>query len=209
MKNIVVINASPRMGWNTDTVVSEAARGAESAGAQIRRFDLYKLESFTGCVSCFGCKREKTLGKCVCRDGLAPVLEAIREADGLILGSPNYLGDVNAECRALIERLIFPMITYKKEVRSYAERRIPVLLVLTSNSPGAANTELMKRYKGMFEAFFGPTEYMTVGETLQVNDYTPFDWTMFNAEERRQRRETVFPEECRQAYEAGARLAGE
>lgn len=28
-KKIVAINASPRKGWNTDTIVTEAAKGAE------------------------------------------------------------------------------------------------------------------------------------------------------------------------------------
>ena len=55
-KKIVAVNASPRKGWNTDTLVSDAARGAEEAGAVVERFDLYRLEKFTGCISCFGCK---------------------------------------------------------------------------------------------------------------------------------------------------------
>ena len=90
-KKVVVVNAGPRKGWNTDTLISEAARGAEAAGAEIVRFDLFRLEKYTGCISCFGCKKEKNKGHCVCRDGLTPVLDAIREADGLIIGSPNYL----------------------------------------------------------------------------------------------------------------------
>ena len=32
-----------------------------------------------GCISCFGCKREKTYGKCVCRDGLSEVLDTSLE----------------------------------------------------------------------------------------------------------------------------------
>ena len=36
-KRIVVVNAGPRKGWNTDTLLSEAARGAESAGAELAR----------------------------------------------------------------------------------------------------------------------------------------------------------------------------
>ena len=45
-KKIIAVNAGPRKGWNTDTLVSEAARGAESAGAEVERFDLFKLEMF-------------------------------------------------------------------------------------------------------------------------------------------------------------------
>ena len=45
-KKIVAVNASPRKGWNTDTLVTEAAKGAEAAGAEIIKFDLYRLGKF-------------------------------------------------------------------------------------------------------------------------------------------------------------------
>ena len=43
-KKIVVVNAGPRKGWNTDTLITEAAKGAESKGAEIIRFDLSDLK---------------------------------------------------------------------------------------------------------------------------------------------------------------------
>ena len=94
-KKIIAVNAGPRKGWNTDTLITEAARGAESVGAEVERFDLFRLEKYTGCISCFGCKKEKFKGHCICRDGLTPVLDAIREADG-DHRIPNYLGDMTA-----------------------------------------------------------------------------------------------------------------
>ena len=96
MKKIVAINCSPRTGWNTATLVREAAQGAEDQGAEVRVIDLYALEKFTGCVSCFGCKLPQSLGRCICRDGLAPVLEEIRNADGLIPGTASK-GSLTAE----------------------------------------------------------------------------------------------------------------
>lgn len=209
MKKIVAINASPRKGWNTDIIVMEAAKGAESTGAYIKKTDLYKIEKFTGCISCFGCKREKNLGQCIYKDGLAPVLEEIRKADGLIIGSPNYLGDFSAAFRSLYERLVFQYITYNTEVQSYNNHRIPVLLIMTSNAPDDSYMELMNKYKAVFDSFIGPTEILAVGETMQVSDYSQFNWTMFNAEDRKVKRETVFPEQCRKAFEAGVRLAAE
>ena len=40
-KKIIAVNAGPRKGWNTDTLISEAVRGAESTGAEVERFDLF------------------------------------------------------------------------------------------------------------------------------------------------------------------------
>ena len=206
MPKIIAVNASPRIGWNTETIIRCAAEGAASSGAEVEYVNLYQLERFTGCISCFGCKRTENLGKCINRDGLYGVLEKIRNADALIIGTPVYFGDVSASFRALFERLMFQYLTYKKEVRSYNDRQIPVLLVLTSNVPAEYDQNLLDRYKGMFERFIGPTSTFVCGNTLQVNNYEDYNWTQFNVEEKRQRREEVFPQEKKQAYEIGTAL---
>ena len=131
LKRVVAVNASPRLNWNTDTLVQEAAKGAEEAGAAVEKFNLYRLEKFTGCISCFGCKMPKNEGKCICKDGLAPVLDAIRQADALIIGTPNYLGDISAACRALYERLVFQAITYRKNDMFHPGCEMRVRFIMT------------------------------------------------------------------------------
>ncbi|MDO4533646.1 MAG: NAD(P)H-dependent oxidoreductase [Coriobacteriia bacterium] len=207
-KNVVVVNAGPRKGWNTDTLVSEAARGAEEAGATVQKFDLYKLERFTGCISCFGCKREKNKGRCIYKDGLKPVLDAIREADALIIGSPNYLSELTASFRALYERLIFQSLTYTRENPCCNERPIPVLLIMTSNAPEDMYAGLLEGYQRTLSAFVGPTDVLVAGDTLQVKDYSKLDWewTMFDPAAKQQRHETVFPQQRQAAFEKGAAL---
>ena len=207
---IVVVHAGPRKGWNTDTVISNAAKGAEDAGAEIIRFDLFRLEKYTGCITCFGCKKEQSRGHCICRDGLTPVLDAIREADGLIIGSPNYLGELTASFRALYERLIFQNLTYNMETPCCNERMIPVLLIMTSNAPDTGYLQLLNNYKQTLSRFVGPTEVFVSGNTLQLKDYskTDWQWSMFDPEAKQKRHDTVFPEECRKAYELGKKLFG-
>ncbi len=207
-KKIIAVNAGPRKGWNTDTLITEAARGAESAGAVVERFDLFRLEKYTGCISCFGCKREKNKGRCVCRDGLAPVLDAIRESDGLIIGSPNYLSELTASFRALYERLIFQSLTYNVETPCCNQHTVPVLLIMTSNAPDTAYLPLVRNYQQTLSRFVGPTEILISGNTLQLKDYgkTDWPWTMFDPDEKQRRHETVFPEECKKAFAMGAEL---
>ncbi len=211
MKTIVAINASPRTEWNTGTLIREAAKGAEAEGAEIKIFDLYKLEKFTGCISCFGCKLAPNEGKCICKDGLAPVLDAIRNTDGLIIGTPNYLGDVSAGFRALYERLIFQSLTYKTDPRRYSDREIPVLFIMTSNSPKefyapAGYRKMLKGYQKSLDAFVGNTKLFIAGNTLQVKDYSRFNWTMFNPEAKKERHEKVFPEERKKVFALGAEM---
>ena len=198
MKKIVAINCSPRSTWNTATLVREAAKGAEAQGAKIEIIDLYKLEKFTGCVSCFGCKLPQSLGKCVCKDGL-------------IIGSPNYLGDVTAGFRALFERLIFQALTYKTEFRSYNEKQIPVLMIMTSNASEDFYAQIgydamLQRYQGSFSTFVGPTKILISSDTLQVKDYSRYNWTMFDPAHKKERHETVFPEDEKKAFALGEQM---
>jgi len=209
MKTIVAVNASPRTGWNTGALVREAAEGAGAEGAETRIFDLYKLEKYTGCISCFGCKLAPNEGKCVCKDGLAPVLEAVRNADGLIIGSPNYLGDVSAGFRALYERLIFQSLTYRTDLFSYNDRKIPVLFIMTSNTAKefytpAGYRKMLSGYQKSLETFVGNTKFFIAGNTLQVKDYSRFNWTMFDPDAKKEHHDKVFPEEQKKVFALGA-----
>ena len=207
-KIIVAVNAGPRKGWNTDTLISEAADGAAAAGAEIIRFDLFRLEKYTGCISCLGCKKEQFKGHCVCKDGLTPVLDAIREADGLIIGSPNYLSEMTASFRALYERLIFQSLTYNLETPCVNQNVIPVLLIMTSNAPDTMYQGLLQNYRQTLSRFVGPTEVFVSGNTLQLKDYgkTDWQWTMFDPAAKQERHDTVFPQERRSVYEISAAM---
>jgi len=206
-KRIIAVNAGPRIGWNTETLIAEASKGAQSAGAEVKRYDLFRLERYTGCISCFGCKKERFKGHCICRDGLTPVLDDIRTADGLIIGSPNYLGELTASFRALYERLIFQNLTYSMDPMCCNENMIPVLLIMTSNAPDYGYQALLQNYQQTMSRFVGPTRVLVSGDTQQLKDYSKTDWPWyFNAEAKYRRHETVFPMECRKAYEMGLEL---
>lgn len=212
MGKIVAVNASPRTKFNTGSLVREAARGAESQGAQVQTFDLARLDKHSGCMSCFACKLAPNEGTCVFKDGLAPVLSAIREADGLVIGTPNYLGDATAEFKALLEQLVFQRLTYRREPRFYDFRRIPVLFVMTSNaSVDAYNdfgyNEMVDRYKGTLETMVGDTKTLIVGETMQVKNYGRYNWDLFDGEARSKRHEDVFPHELEHAFQLGSEMA--
>ena len=208
MSKIIAVNAGPRKGWNTDTLITEASKGAEDSGAIVERYDLFKLDKYTGCVSCFGCKREQFKGRCIRRDGLMPVLDAIRKADGLIIGSPNYLGNLTASFRALYERLIFQNLTYNAENPCCNAHPIPVLLIMTSNAPDTMYKDLIDSYQQTLNGFIGPTKVLISGDTLQLKDYSKTDWpwTYFDPAAKHERHETVFPMECQKAYDSGASL---
>ena len=208
MAKVVVVNGSPRSGWNTDMLLNEAAKGAASKGAEIVKFDLYKLPKISGCISCFGCKREAHRGECVVKDDMKPLLDAVREADALIMGAPNYFSDLCAEFKLFYERLVFPYLTYNSEHPCCNQRPIPVLLIMTSNAPDTLYSGMLENYRNVLSKFIGPTDVYVVGETMQVKDYSKFNWTFFDGPSRVERREKVFPSQLMEAFNRGASLIG-
>ena len=82
---IVAIDASPARGV-ISLSVEEAARAAETAGAEVSRVRLAGLSIH----SCSGCGMCNFTGVCKITDDLPKIAEAIDEADGVIFGLPAY-----------------------------------------------------------------------------------------------------------------------
>ena len=106
------------------------------------------------------------------------------------------------------ERLTFQNLTYNKENYCCNAHMIPVLLIMTSNAPDTYYTQLLENYRKTLNLLVGPTEILVSGDTLQLKDYSKLDWpwTLFDSEAKKARHETVFPQECKKAFEMGAAL---
>jgi multimeric flavodoxin WrbA len=209
---ILAINGSPRKQWNTAMLLEKALAGASSQGAETELAHLYDLD-FKGCTSCFACKMKggKSYGKCAMDDELTPVLDKVAAADALLLGSPIYFGTVTGEMRSFMERLLFPYLTYTRPPGSIFNRKIHTAFIYTMN----VSEDLMNEYQypvhiGLNEKLmsrtFGQAETLCSFETLQFEDYDEVVFSYFDPKERRERRRTVFPEDCRKAFELGVRL---
>ncbi len=210
-KKVVIINAGPRKNMNTDTLLQYAKEGVLESNNEVIYYDLYRLEKYTGCISCFSCKKEKLKGSCIVKDGLHQVLQDIKTADGLIIGTPNYFGDVTSAFRALYERLVFPYLTYNAAKPNCNDKRIKVLLLMTSNAQEGYYASLMENYQRVFERFIGDTKVYLCGNTKQVKDYSKLDWewTYFDIPEKERRHDEVFPKQCLEVKELGRTLLEE
>jgi multimeric flavodoxin WrbA len=208
---IIGINGSPRKGWNTHLLVEAALKGAASKGAETELVHLYDLR-FRGCVSCFACKRKENPGRCAFADELLPILGRIHRCEGLIIGSPVYIGEVTASVRALIERLTFQYVTYRKDGSTFFDRRLPVLSIYTMNVSEAQMKQQgydakFAFYEGRYKQLLGgPAQTLVSTETLQVDDYAQYEMSMFDGNARKKRREETFPQDLQKAFDLGAGL---
>ena len=205
---IIGINGSPRLDKNSASMLDAALAGAAAAGAETERIDLFKFD-FTGCLSCFACKRYggESCGKCALEDGLSPLIEKIFEADALVIASPIYFADVPGAVRNLFERLWFPGLLYSKDGTVAYDKRMKIGLIYTMNlADEHVYDAVTSMHKFQFERFFGETEQLFATDTCQFDDYSKYASSMFDTVKKKENLLNKLPEDCRKAQEMGARL---
>ncbi len=105
MKRILAIQGSPKGSHgNTDVMLQEFLRGAQSKGAQTESIYLKNL-NIKHCTGCYGCW-VKTPGKCVLKDDMANLVEQIGLCDLLVLATPVYVYSMTSLMKAFIDRML-------------------------------------------------------------------------------------------------------
>ena len=176
--------------------------------------NLYKLD-YTGCRSCFSCKRigGKSYGHCPIKDDLKPILQDLENSDGIVLGSPIYLGDVTGEMRSFFERLTFQYLVYDANIPTIAPKKLSVGCIYTMNVTEEFYNNshypivLSNSFESVLGGIFQKPYSLKVFDTYQFRDYDKYVSTVFDKEEKRKRREEHFPIDLDDAYKLGSDVA--
>ncbi|MBE6307871.1 MAG: flavodoxin family protein [Bacteroidales bacterium] len=211
MKKIVIIDGGPRKNMNTAQLLQQFADGAKSADSdiEVKTIRLYDLD-YKGCMSCMACKlKGKASNICRFKDALTPVLEDIAVADGIVLGSPIYFGEVTGQMRAFLERLSFPWLSYN-DYSLTAPKRMPVLLVETMNgTPDRNNSNGYGTMEWCIATALGEPQRIVAYNTCQVAKYDRYELGGFSEDAKRAWRDAHWEEDLKKAYEAGRLMAGQ
>ncbi len=91
---------SPRIKGNTDLLLDEALKGAQSQGAEVEKIIVDNL-NISPCREYYGCLRD---GNCVIRDDMDSIYPKLLEANGVIVASPMFFYGLTSQLKALIDR---------------------------------------------------------------------------------------------------------
>lgn len=100
---VLAINASPRPGGNTATLLKTVLREAEKAGLETELVQLGG-NRVSGCRACMACQKMQNAKCAIGDDIINEIIAKMLAADAIILGSPTYFSDVTCEMKALIDR---------------------------------------------------------------------------------------------------------
>jgi multimeric flavodoxin WrbA len=98
---VVGICGSPRPNGNTAQALSRALDLLQAYDIQTEAIIL-SGKTLTPCDGCLQCH----LGKCRWDDDMVRIYESMRQADGIILASPVYFGQVTGQLKTLMDRTV-------------------------------------------------------------------------------------------------------
>lgn len=100
---VLILNGSPHAKGTTYTALNEMIKIFDDEGIETELIQVGQLD-IRGCLGCGYCR---THGKCVNDDIVNEIAEKLKEADGMVIGSPVYYGSANSTLTALLDRLFF------------------------------------------------------------------------------------------------------
>jgi len=145
---IAAVLGSPRPQGNSTILAHKFLMTARELGAEVRVYHL-NLMTFQGCQGCGACKAN--IETCILEDDLAPVLEAVKEANVLVLASPVYFGDLSGQLKSFFDRTysyINPDFTTR-----VPEGKKAVLVLAQANPDATQFQDIFPRYQRWLTLF--------------------------------------------------------
>ncbi len=98
---ILGISGSPRSDGNTSMLVQKALDAAQDYGAEVKFVELgdKTIEYCDHSGKCY------ELGECVLEDDLNPIADDMRQAHGIVFGSPAYYSSIPSIMKSLLDRV--------------------------------------------------------------------------------------------------------
>lgn len=124
---VLLINGSPHKNGCTYTALSEVSKALNNNNVESEILHI-GMKPIQGCIACRKCYET---GKCAFADELYNNLfEKIKEADGIVVGSPVYYAGPNGSLCALLDRLFYSA--------SYLMKNKPAAAVVSCRRGGAS-----------------------------------------------------------------------
>lgn len=214
MKKFYAINGSPRKNGNTAQLLDSALKGIRAAcGSQeviTERIDLYPL-AYTGCRSCFACKRKggASYGRCAVKDDLQAVLEKVVHSDGVIIGSPIYYRTITGQLHSFYERLLFPYTVYSASPSGIEKMEVPFGFIYTMNvTEEEFLQDRYEKYLRLWEIFSGNTVGRCYAfNTYQFDDYDKYVSDYFSESDKASYKREHWDIDLSTAFALGSKIA--
>lgn len=167
MIKVVAFNGSPRQEGNTYHAIKLVAEELQKEGIEVEIVHVGN-KLIRGCLACGMCYKNKN-EKCVIDDEVNEWIQKMKEADGIILGSPVHYSSISATMKAFLDRAFY----VASANGGFLRHKVGASLVAVRRSGGVTTFNQLNNYINYAEMIMPSTNYWNVihgakpGEVLQ------------------------------------------
>ena len=103
---VIAINGSPRKNGNTNHAINMVFQELEKEGIETEIVHIGN-KSIRGCIACGKCREIPGMCHAFKDDGVNETIEKLKEADGIILGSPVHYSGISGVMKCFCDRLFY------------------------------------------------------------------------------------------------------
>ncbi|MCH1965695.1 flavodoxin family protein [Paraclostridium sordellii] len=103
---VVAFNGSPHKKGNTYNAIETVAKELEKEGIEVEIVHVGN-KAIRGCIACGGCARNQNERCVLDKDEVNEWIQKMKEADGIILGSPVYYSAIAGTMKSFLDRAFY------------------------------------------------------------------------------------------------------
>lgn len=153
---VVAFNGSPKEKGNTFHGIRMVAEELEKEGIEVEIIHVGN-KAIRGCLACNGCVRNQD-EKCVIKDEVNEWIQKMKEADGIILGSPVHYSAIGGTMKSFLDRAFYVTSVNKSMLR----HKVGAAVVAVRRSGGVPTFEQLNNYINYSEMLMPTSNYWNV-----------------------------------------------
>lgn len=154
---VLAFNGSPRKEGNTYHAIKMAAEELEKEGIEVEIIHVGN-KAIRGCIACNGCARNQN-EKCVIdTDEVNEWIQKMKEADGIILGSPVHYSSIGATMKSFLDRAFYVISSNGGMLR----HKVGATVVAVRRSGGVTTFDQLNHYINYSEMLMATSNYWNV-----------------------------------------------
>lgn len=164
---VIAINGSPRGEGNTYHALKLVLEQLEEHDIETEIVHVGN-KIIRGCMACGGCAKNKD-EQCVINDDVNTIIQKMKSADGIIIGSPVYYASIAGTMKCFLDRAFYTATANGGLFR----HKVGASVVVARRSGEVATFDHLNHYFTVGEMFVTPSNYWNVihgrtpGEVLQ------------------------------------------
>ena len=179
VKRVLGLLGSPRKKGNSAALAAAAARGAESAGAEVETIYLNGLK-ISPCQACGSCRKAGRSG-CAQDDDMQVLYPKIIAADAFIIASPVYWFTMSAQTKIFMDRC-YGLTAYAE--KPFAGKRIAIAMSYGDADPfGSGCVNALRTFQDAYRYTGSKIVGMVYGSAVDVGEIADNKALMLEAEE--------------------------